>query len=98
MAKKMPRPLVALSASAIAAVYLAGFAVTHAADTAMGASAPSGGMPAVAASSSVATSGAGGPVGDSLPRRHVFRNGYQPTRRRQCVGDHFGGADLERLH
>ena len=38
---KMPRSLVALSASAVAAVYLAGFGVTQAADTSLGQAAAS---------------------------------------------------------
>jgi uncharacterized protein with FMN-binding domain len=60
MAKKMSRPLVALSASAIAAIYLSGVAVTHAADTALATGTP-GGTATVAASSSAGASGLSAP-------------------------------------
>ena len=54
MAKKMPRRLVALSSSAIAAIYLAGFAYTRGADAGLAPSATS--VPTVAVSASATPS------------------------------------------
>jgi uncharacterized protein with FMN-binding domain len=65
MSKKMPRSLVALSASAIAAVYLTGFAVTRGADASVaGSSAP------MVASTSVATTS-----GSTAPAVTAYRDG-----------------------
>ena len=64
MAKRMPRQLVALSASAIAAIYLTGLAVTRTADTALAASTP-------VATATVAP----GASGSSAPSVTAYRDG-----------------------
>ncbi len=66
MPRKMPRRLVALSSSAIAAIYFAGFAATRAADAGMVSSATTvpPAVSAFAASSSTATAPAVSPYRD----------------------------------
>jgi uncharacterized protein with FMN-binding domain len=70
MSKKMPRSLVALSASAIAAVYLTGFAVTRSADaTVAGSAAPT-----------VASTSVTGTANSSAPAVTAYRDGtYSAT-------------------
>src|SRR5260370_39387561 len=59
MAKKMPRRLVALSSSAVAAIYLAGFVYTRGADAGLASGAPS--VPTAVSASPSATASNGQP-------------------------------------
>jgi len=91
MAKKMPRRLVALSASAIAAIYLAGFAYTGGADAGLASTASSvpttvtastgpstGVLPAPSATNPAgptATTAPAGPTATTAPAAAAYRDG-----------------------
>jgi uncharacterized protein with FMN-binding domain len=77
MAKKMPRGLVALSSSAVAAIYLAGFVYTQSADAGLASVAASVPTTAMASSTTVPTSTpvASSPTSTAVSTTNAYRDG-----------------------